>query len=345
MSSLAIGIVGLPNAGKSTLFNALLSRRVAQIAAYPFCTIEPNVGVVAVPDPRLDQLSGLYPQAPVVPAAVEFFDIAGLVKGAHQGEGLGNKFLAHIRETRVIVQVVRAFELESENQIDPISDREVIKLELCLADLQTLEKQTEPKGVVTKEQKEKWQLILTLRQALSQGKGVNELALSKEEKQLVSDLSLLTAKPVLLVLNVNEEELKKPPVLEGAITISAKVEMELADLNDEERQAYLDSLGLQKSGLERLIQAAYSTLGLQTFFTVGDKEVRAWTIKKAAKAPQAAGVIHTDFEKGFIKAMVINWRQLLEIGSWGKAKELGKLRMEGKDYVFQDGDVVEFRFN
>ena len=306
--NLSVGLVGLPNAGKSTLFNALLSRQIADVAPYPFCTIEPNKGVVEVPDERLAKLARVVQTAKVVPAVVEFIDIAGLVKGAAQGQGLGNQFLAHIRECGVIVHVLRAFtdpNVCRETALNPEDDLAIVQTELELADLQTLEKQKAP----------------------------------------AQNLPFLLAnKPALYVLNINESDLGKT-FDSKFIPICAKIEMELAELEIEERRAYLQELGLKKSGLEKLIQAAYQLLGLQTFLTAGIKEVRAWTINKGIQAPQEAGVIHTDFEKGFIKAKVINWQEFIKYEGWKGAAEIGKLRLEGRDYVMQEGDVVEFMVN
>lgn len=356
--SLSIGIVGLPNAGKSTLFNALLSRQIANCAPYPFCTIEPNVGVVEVPDARLKVLADIVHSTKIVPAIVEFKDIAGLVAGASKGEGLGNKFLSHIRESAAIVHVLRAFSDQNvvrEAQINPFSDFEIVKTELCLADLQTLEKQVEPKGSsASKEDKERWELILKLRSGLESGLEVREMGLSEEETEIVKPLFLLTAKPAIFVLNIGEAEvgqdlgeLKEKWNLGGkeVIPICAKVEMELSDLLENERKDYLEELGLLESGLEKLIKKGYEILGLQTFLTAGEKEVRAWTIQKGMKAPQAAGVIHTDFEKGFIKAEIVGYEDFVEFGGWKGAAEKGKVRLEGKDYVMREGDVVEFKFN
>ena len=357
--SLSIGIVGLPNAGKSTLFNALLSRQIANCAPYPFCTIEPNVGVVEVPDPRLKVLAEIVHSTKIVPAIVEFKDIAGLVAGASKGEGLGNKFLSHIRESAAIVHVLRAFPDQNvvrESQINPFYDFEIVKTELCLADLQTLEKQTEPKGsTASKEDKKRWETVLKIRRGLEDGVEVRKMDLNEEEREIVNPLFLLTAKPAIFVLNVSEEDAGKTGgqlrekwdlVNVGEIIpICAKVEMELSDLVEDERKDYLEELGLLESGLEKLIKKGYEILGLQTFLTAGEKEVRAWTIQKGAKAPEAAGVIHTDFEKGFIKAEVVGYEDFVELGGWKGAAEKGKIRLEGKDYVMREGDVVEFKFN
>lgn len=335
--NLSVGIVGLPNVGKSTLFNALLKKQVAATADYPFTTIEPNVGVVEVPDDRLPILAKIVNTQKIIPAVVNFVDIAGIVKGASEGEGLGNKFLSHIREVDVICHVVRMFK-----EADPKSDIEVINSELILADLSTLEKQSEPRGKAEKEVLLRWEVIKKLKEEMDKGILARDVILSDEEKFLVKDLCLLTFKPAIYVYNVDEKEAGKE--MDGVV-ISAKIESELADLGVEEQKAYLESLGLKKSGLERLIEKAYETLGLISFLTAGEKEVRAWTITKGMKAPQAAGVIHTDFEKGFIKAEVVSYNEFVALGGWQKAKEVGKARFEGKEYVMKDGDVVEFRVN
>ncbi len=351
--SLSIGIVGLPNAGKSTLFNALLSRQIANVAPYPFCTIDPNVGVVEVPDPRLAVLAKIVHTEKLVPAIVEFKDIAGLVAGASKGEGLGNKFLAHIRESAAIVHVLRAFEDEDvarAGSVDPKSDFEVVKTELCLADLQTLEKQREPNpSVATKEDKLRWETVLKLREVLGAGREVRSEKWTEDEEEVIKSLSLLTAKPAIFVLNIGESDVG-PHFAEASrgiemIPICAKTEMELSELSPEERKAYLKELGLSESGLERLIKKGYEVLGLQTFLTAGEKEVRAWTVRAGAKAPEAAGVIHTDFEKGFIKAEVVSYEDFIQFGGWKEAAEAGKVRLEGKDYVMREGDVVEFKFS
>lgn len=336
--NLKIGIVGLPNAGKSTLFNALLKRQVAEAANYPFTTIEPNIGVVPVPDERLGKLAEIVEQeegikSPIVPAIVEFVDIAGLVKGASEGQGLGNKFLSHIREVDIVCNVVRVFPdpevVHVAGAIDPQRDREIIETELLLADLQTLGKQVEPRGV----KDQRWELIKKLTEALNQGKPARDVA--SDHKDLVEDLHLLSMKPVLYVENVSEDQLGG----EG-FKISAKIEAELAGLTQEEQKAYLKELGLDASGLDRLIKKAYEMLGLISFLTCGVKEVRAWTIEKGTLAPQAAGVIHTDFEKKFIKADVVSYD---DFEGWKKARESGKVRSEGRGYIMADGDVVEFK--
>lgn len=334
--SLKVGIVGLPNVGKSTLFNALLKKRVALSANYPFATVEPNVGVVAVPDPRLSILAdvvkkeekmGNFP--PIVPAVVEFVDIAGLVKGASTGAGLGNQFLSHIREVDAIIHVLRDFSdpnIIREGSINPDEDKLTIETELGLADLQTLEKL-----IPAEKNPEKVAILNQIKEELNTGK-----ALGKYE---IEHLPLLSIKPVLYVYNVSEENITGN---DDELRICAKLEEELADLTEEERREYLKSVGLEETGLERLIKKAYSLLGLISFLTAGKKEVRAWTVKKGTKAPQAAGVIHTDFEKNFIRAQVIEYGKLIEAGSMSSAKQKGWVRTEGKDYVMQDGDVVEF---
>lgn len=364
--ALKAGIVGLPNVGKSTLFNAI-TQAGAESANYPFCTIDPNVGVVEVPDQRLNELTKLVEPKKTVPTAFEFVDIAGLVKGASKGEGLGNQFLAHIREVDAIVHVVRCFEDDNithvSGGVNPISDIETINLELILADLDTVEKRLErarknSKGG-NKQYEEEVKVLERIIAALYEDLPARKVELSPEEKILLRDLHLLTMKPVLFAANVSEEEVAEADsnplvqqVVEYAaqessqvVTISAKVEAEIAELEGEDKELFLAELGLAESGLDRLIQAAYKLLGLETYFTAGVQEVRAWTIRKGTKAPQAAGVIHTDFEKGFIRAEVVGYSDLVEAGSMAAAREKGLLRLEGKDYVVQDGDVMHFRFN
>jgi len=353
--NLSCGIVGLPNVGKSTLFNALLSKQVADASNYPFCTIEPNVGIVEVPDERLAVLAKIVNTQKIVPAVVKFVDIAGLVSGASKGEGLGNKFLAHIRETDLIVYVLRGFEDEkvvNAGSTNPKSDLETLKTELILADLQTLEKQSEPRGKPSKEQLIGWQAVLKLREALNQGREAREVNLDDEEMIQIKQLNLLTLKSIIVVLNVSEKDpllldTSKIEKIEGVesndvIAISALVESELAVLERQEKEEYLKSLGLEKSGLERLIQRAYEKLNLLSFLTAGEKEVRAWTVVKGTKAPQAAGVIHTDFEKSFIKAQVCSIDDFVREGGWKGVKEKGLVRFEGKEYEMKEGDVVEF---
>lgn len=349
--SLKIGIVGLPNVGKSTLFNALLSKQQAFVANYPFATIEPNVGVVPVPDERLGKLAEVEKVVhkmdrlpPQVPATVEFVDIAGLVAGAHKGEGLGNKFLSHIREVDAIVYVLRAFDDPNvivSGSTDPKSDLATLTTELILADLQTLSKQTEPKGIKDPFVLRRWSAIEKLRVGLNEGLRAVEVSLSDEEREAARDLQLLTAKPYLVVLNVDEKEVGQSH--EGVVVISAKIEAELASLGKDEAGEYLASLGLEKSGLERLIVKAFDLLGLATFLTAGEKEVRAWTIRRGITAQRASGVIHTDFEKNFIRADVVSFDDFIEEGGWVGAREKGKVRSEGRDYLMREGDVVEFK--
>lgn len=348
--NLSCGIVGLPNAGKSTLFNALLKKQVAFAANFPFATIEPNVGVVPVPDERLPVIAKLVNTTKIVPATVKFVDIAGLVAGAAKGEGLGNKFLAHIREVDLICMVLRTFAdpdvVHVAGAVDSKRDQEILEAELILADLETLEKQVEPRGVADKDTRARWEVILKLKAELNQGKSARKVELADLEKETAKDLHLLTMKPVLYVFNVGEKELANFPMKEEkAVAISAKIEAELAGLTESEQKEYSKSLGLEKSGLERLIQKAYAKLNLISFLTGGEKEARAWTIERGSKAPQAAGVIHTDFEKGFIKAEVISFADFVTVGGWVKARELGKVRLEGKEYEMRDGDVVEFKVN
>lgn len=362
--SFKVGIVGLPNVGKSTLFKAL-TRKQVDIANYPFCTIEPNVGTVAVPDFRLQNLSDLYNSAKIVPTVIEFVDIAGLVKGAHEGQGLGNKFLSHIREVDAICQVIRAFEdsnvIHVDGKINPISDLEVINLELIFADQETVKKRLASLEGELKGKKEAAliktnEIISKIKQGLEAGKMAAELGLNEEEKFLIKELNLLTLKPTLYALNVAENDLKadKKDILkkfnlsldpEKVILVSAKIESELAELAPEEAKNYLRELGLEESGLDKLIRASYHELNLITFFTAGPKEAHAWTIVRGTLAPGAAGKIHTDFERGFIAAEVINWKDLLNAGGDAGAKEKGLIKLEGKEYTMKDGDVVEFRFN
>jgi hypothetical protein len=361
---LKAGIVGLPNVGKSTLFNALVANAQAEAANYPFCTIEPNSGVVAVPDPRLARLASLSASREIIPTRVEFVDIAGLVQGASQGEGLGNKFLANIREVDAIVHVVRCFEsgdvIHVAGSVDPVRDAEVINLELGLADLAQVEKRRErlKKQLRTSAEAQAEDAALErIQTALEAGAAARSVTLSAEEAALIRALGLLTAKPVIYAANVSEDELAAGnahseavaalAAREGAgcVRISAQVEAELIELPEEERSEFLAGLGVEEGGLQSLIRATYDLLGLRTYFTTGEKETRAWTIRAGMTAPQAAGVIHSDFERGFIRAQTIGWRQLLEAGSLAEARNRGWLRSEGKDYVVAEGDVMEFLFN
>ena len=362
--SLKCGIVGLPNVGKSTLFNALTKAGIAA-ENYPFCTIEPNVGTVEVPDPRLDQLAEIITPERIVPAIVEFVDIAGLVAGASQGEGLGNQFLAHIRETDAIVNVVRCFEddnvIHVAGRVDPIADIEVIQTELCLADLGTVEKtlQRSIKAAKSGNDKEAAKLVqvLTRVQAtLDEGKPVRTLDLSKEDLLVIKPLCLITAKPAMFVGNVSEDGFDNNPLLDRlkdyaagqnapVVAICAKMEADMADMSDEDRAMFLAELGQDEPGLNRLIRAGFKLLGLQTYFTAGVKEVRAWTIHVGDTAPQAAGVIHGDFERGFIRAQTIAFEDFIAFKGEQGAKDAGKMRAEGKEYVVKDGDVMNFLFN
>jgi GTP-binding protein YchF len=363
---LQAGIVGLPNVGKSTLFNAI-TKAGAEAANYPFCTIDPNVGVVEVPDDRLHGLAKMVQPQRIVPTTFAFVDIAGLVAGASKGEGLGNKFLAHIREVDAIIHVVRCFEDSNvthvAGKVSPLSDMETIHLELILADLESVEKRLDRVRKQQKSGEKKYrqqaETLERIKTALEKGIPARALNLSEEERLIYRDLPLLTGKPMLYVANVAEEEAadasRNPHVhdvmalaeKEGAevVVISAKVESEIAELDDEDRDLFLRELGLNASGLDRLIQASYRLLGLLTYFTAGPQEVRAWTIRQGTKAPQAAGVIHSDFERGFIRAEVISYEDLMAAGSFAAAREKGFLRLEGKDYVVQDGDIMHFRFN
>ena len=364
--ALKAGIVGLPNVGKSTLFNAI-TQAGAESANYPFCTIDPNVGIVEVPDERLDKLTELVVPKKTVPTAFEFVDIAGLVRGASKGEGLGNKFLAHIREVDAIVHVVRCFEDENithvDGKIDPISDIQTINLELILADLDSVEKRIERsrKNVKggNKQTAQEVEVLERIKESLYNDMPARSIELSEDERLLVRDLHLLTMKPVLYAANVSEDgvteadsnpfvlQVKEFAEAENAVVvpISAKVEADISELEDEDKAMFLEELGLAESGLNRLIKAAYQLLGLYTYFTAGVQEVRAWTIRKGTKAPGAAGVIHTDFERGFIRAEVVGYEDLVNAGSMNGAKERGQLRLEGKEYLVKDGDVMHFRFN
>ncbi len=357
------GIVGLPNVGKSTTFNALTKAGIAA-ENYPFCTIEPNIGIVEVPDPRQDQLAAIVKPERVVPAIVEFVDIAGLVAGASKGEGLGNQFLANIRETDAISHVVRCFDdpnvIHVSGRVDPLSDIAVIDTELALADMQSVEKALHKAQKNSRAgDKEAIKLVALLEpmmKKLNDAIPVRAMGLDAEELALIKQLSLLTAKPVLYVANVIEGGFENNPLLdrvkehaakEGApvVAICAKIEAEIAEMDEADKQVFLEDIGMKEPGLARMIRAAYTLLGLETYFTAGVKEVRAWTIHKGSTAPQAAGVIHTDFEKGFIRAEVIAFNDFVTLGGEAKSKEAGKMRLEGKDYIVKDGDVMHFRFN
>lgn len=360
------GIVGLPNVGKSTLFNALTATAAAQAANFPFCTIEPNVGRVAVPDERLKTIAELGKSASVIPTQLEFVDIAGLVKGASQGEGLGNQFLANIRETDAILHVLRCFEdgdvTHVEGSVDPLRDAEIIETELLLADLESVDKQVQTLEKKArgqdKEAAAKISLLQNIKSVLEDGKPARTVEVSDDQKALFKSFNLLTSKPLLYVCNVNEDDAATGNALtekviekaqsEGAehTIICASIESEIAVLEtDEEKEEFLESIGLEEPGLDKIIRKGYRLLDLMTFFTVGPKEARAWTVRNGAKAPQAAGVIHTDFEKGFIRAETIAYQDFVDAGGEQKAKEAGKMRVEGKDYLCQDGDIFLFRFN
>ncbi|MGX9224546.1 redox-regulated ATPase YchF [Lactiplantibacillus plantarum] len=364
--ALTAGIVGLPNVGKSTLFNAI-TKAGAEMANYPFATIDPNVGMVEVPDKRLDRIQEIIPAKKVVPTTFEFTDIAGIVKGASKGEGLGNKFLENIRQVDAIVHVVRAFDDDNithvTGKVDPQDDIETINLELSLADLEAVDKrlakvQRAAKGS-DKEAKAELAVLQKIKPALEAGKPLRSLEFNEDDQQIVKGLFLLTSKPVLYVANIAEDDMADPEnskyfqvvadyaKQEGAqaIGVAAETEEEIAELDDDDKADFLAAEGVEEPGLNKLIRASYKLLGLETFFTAGGKETRAWTFKRGTKAPQAAGIIHSDFERGFIRAEVMSYDALDEAGSEAKVKENGKLRLEGKDYVMQDGDIVEFRFN
>ncbi len=352
--SLSLGIIGLPNVGKSTIFQALTKNKVAA-ENYPFCTIDPNVGIVTVPDKRLEELAKMSNSEKVIPTAIEFVDIAGLVKGASQGEGLGNKFLSHIREVDALIQVIRNFInddiIHVQGEINPENDKEVINLELILADLDTITKHLEKiiskmKGNYDKSLDEEKRVLEKARELLEANKLLNSIEWLEEEFKILKQLNLLSIKPIIYLYNISEDDLGKEINLpENTISICAKLESDLADLNEEDSKEYLKELGIKKSGLNNLINTSYSLLNLITFITTGPEETKAWTIERGNKAPQAAGVIHTDFAKGFIRAEVINWQKLLEAKSWLNAKEKGLIKMEGKDYIIKDGDTVYFHFN
>lgn len=364
---LTAGIVGLPNVGKSTLFNAITKKSILA-ANYPFATIEPNVGVVTVPDDRLEKLNEMYHPERLIPTAFEFTDIAGLVKGASQGEGLGNKFLSHIRETDAIVEVVRCFEnndiIHVEGEVDPVRDMEIINLELILADLESIGNRIEKiekkvkTGSKDKDEIIELEALLKAKGALEKNVALRQIEFTKEERLAIKSYNFLTLKPIIYMANINEDEIsaddnkyvssvREYALKEGAkvIKVCAKIEEELSQLDDQDHQDMLEALGIEMSGLDQLIKATYDLLGLATYFTVGTDEVRAWTFRKGMNAKECAGIIHTDFEKGFIRAEVMNYEDLINYSSELKVKEAGKVRLEGKDYLMQDGDICYFRFN
>lgn len=359
--------MGLPNVGKSTLFNALVKSSVAEAANYPFCTIEPNVGIVDIPDKKLPQLAEVAKAAKIVPAAIEFVDIAGLVKGASQGEGLGNKFLSHIREVDAIIMVLRAFAdenvINTQDSVDPQRDAQIIDLELMLADMETLTKRKETISKDVRAGKEEAKVLAEAidiaLQELENERPLRQYSFTDKQTEALRQLSLLTLKPLLFVLNVSEDDIAKRsfdlPALAGTlrmtsnadniVPVSAKIESEIAQLGPEDAQEFMQSLGMEESGLDKVAQAAYSLLGLQSYYTAGEQEARAWTIKQGSTAPQAAGVIHTDFERGFIAAEIINFADFIALGGWAGGRSAGKVRTEGKTYIMQPDDVVLFRFN
>ena len=359
--SFSVGIVGLPNVGKSTTFNALLKRKQAAASNFPFCTIDPNVGVVNIPDERLEQLAQVSRSKKIVPTAIEFIDIAGLVKDAHKGEGLGNKFLSHIREVDAIIEVVRAFQnpeiIHVAGKISPADDIATVNLELIMADLQTVAKRlskvaSDAKSVDPKSSDGAGKALLAekkvlekIKQALEREQAVRDMQLSKEEMALVKSLSLLTAKPLLYVVNVDEKTSTPTELPPQHIMINAQLESEIAELPEEEQENYKKELGVTETGLDKLIKESYQLLNLITFLTSGEPETRAWTVTRGALAPEAAGVIHTDFIKGFVRAEVINWQNFVAAGGWSKAKEKGLVRTEGKEYKVKDGDVCYFLIN
>lgn len=352
--SFSLGIVGLPNVGKSTLFKALTKNKV-DIANYPFCTIDPNVGVVLVPDERLQKLAVMSQSKKIVPTTIEFVDIAGLVSGASKGEGLGNKFLAHIREVDAIVQVIRKFDnpdvIHVHGNIDPEHDKEIINLELILADLDTITKNLDRaisklKGPHDKIAEAEKEILEKAKAILENSQLLNQEVWEPDAKKILKNLNLLTIKPIIYLYNISESQVSQDLHLpENSLAICAQVEAELAELSPEDAKSYLQELGISKSGLDNLITTSYKLLDLITFLTTGPEETRAWTVVRGALAPQAAGVIHTDFEAGFIKAEIVNWQELLDTGSWNGAKEAGKLRLEGKNYEIKDGDTVFFHFH